>query len=384
MNDELTPDERAAMRARIVGGARDIAPVGAHRNAWIAGSIAAALVVAIAGAVVATSTLSAPQIANTPSPSATATIAPVVPTPTPTPSATPTPTEVVSVGRAPFDGDCANVLPADDLTSLTGHPMDDVTFLPNDSRFTIRGGIFCDWASSDEYKAARIVVAVLPSGQDLPMPESQWFAPEGCPNQNDVCIRSSSADGARVWVSVTSSTSDTERSEMAAAVSDEVLARATAYPHGVVATPTDSWWSPWNCADLPSSIDAGALGYDSVTVATGENPSYPVQDNACSVTLERSDATWKATATIVPGGAAGLDEMAASAFESTPVLVAGAAKAYWVELQSKYDAAAGRELWVTDGVNLLTVSGILPPGGTYLDATPDLPILLAQQLLAAL
>ncbi|MXS74772.1 hypothetical protein CSIV_04550 [Microbacterium sp. CSI-V] len=69
MNDELTPDERAAMRAPIVGGARDIAPVGAHRNAWIAGSIAAVLVVAIAGGVVATSTLSAPPIANTPTPS---------------------------------------------------------------------------------------------------------------------------------------------------------------------------------------------------------------------------------------------------------------------------------------------------------------------------
>ncbi|MDI9892247.1 hypothetical protein [Microbacterium sp. IEGM 1404] len=68
MNDELTPDERAAMRVPIVGGARDIAPVGAHRNAWIAGSIAAVLVVAIAGGVVTTSTLSAPPIANTPTP----------------------------------------------------------------------------------------------------------------------------------------------------------------------------------------------------------------------------------------------------------------------------------------------------------------------------
>lgn len=68
VNDELTPDERAAMRVPIVGGARDIAPVGAHRNAWIAGSIAAVLVVAIAGGVVTTSTLSAPPIANTPTP----------------------------------------------------------------------------------------------------------------------------------------------------------------------------------------------------------------------------------------------------------------------------------------------------------------------------
>ena len=69
MNDELTPSERAALRARIVGGAHDITPVGAHRNAWIAGSVAAALVVAIAGGVAVTSTLSAPEIATTPSPS---------------------------------------------------------------------------------------------------------------------------------------------------------------------------------------------------------------------------------------------------------------------------------------------------------------------------
>lgn len=67
MNDQLTPEERAVMRARLVGGARDIKPVGAHRGAVIAGSIAAALVIAIAGGVAATTTLSAPEIATTPS-----------------------------------------------------------------------------------------------------------------------------------------------------------------------------------------------------------------------------------------------------------------------------------------------------------------------------
>jgi hypothetical protein len=102
MNDELTPSERAALRARIVGAAHDIKPVGAHRSAWVAGSLAAVLVVAIAGGVAATSTLSAPEIANTPTPSATQTIAPS-PTPSlaPSPSATPTPTSTARVVTQP-------------------------------------------------------------------------------------------------------------------------------------------------------------------------------------------------------------------------------------------------------------------------------------------
>ncbi|MBN9211864.1 MAG: hypothetical protein BGO45_01490 [Microbacterium sp. 71-36] len=154
MNEELTPDERAAMRARLVDGARNIAPAGAHRNAWIAGSIAAVLVVAIAGGVVATSTLSAPQIANTPSP--TATVAPVVPTPSPTPTPTPSPTTVVPA--IAFGGDCGAVLDDDAVSAIVGVPM----VLSNgvsDQDAGVLGGVRCQWrATGDGYQAVGVSV----------------------------------------------------------------------------------------------------------------------------------------------------------------------------------------------------------------------------------
>lgn len=116
MNDELTPSERSALRAQILGGARGIKPVGAHRNAVIAGSIAAVLVVAIAGGVAATSTLSAPPIANTPSPTATVeTVVPTsipqpIPTSTPSPSSSSTPAPAPSTPVVAFNGECGQML----------------------------------------------------------------------------------------------------------------------------------------------------------------------------------------------------------------------------------------------------------------------------------
>ena len=166
MNDELTPDERAAMRARIVGGARGIRPVGAHRNAWIAGSIAAALVVAIAGGVVAASTLNAPPVDATPSPSVTATVEPPVePTPTATPARTATPTPTPESPAVAFDGDCATVLSDDDLSALVGVPMTLSNGLSAEDAGVL-GGVVCQWRAQGEgYEAVGVQVfpaAVVP------------------------------------------------------------------------------------------------------------------------------------------------------------------------------------------------------------------------------
>ncbi|WP_285135847.1 hypothetical protein [Microbacterium sp. lyk4-40-TSB-66] len=159
MNDELTPSERSALRAQILGGARGIKPVGAHRNAVIAGSIAAVLVVAIAGGVAATSTLSAPPIATTPSPSATVSVAPA-PTAAPTASPTVLPDTVRPV--IAFGGDCARMLSLDEVSSLTGGGSS--SFLP-DQRLAMSfqgslasiGGISCSWMTPTS--AVSVVVA---------------------------------------------------------------------------------------------------------------------------------------------------------------------------------------------------------------------------------
>ncbi len=173
MNDELTPDERAALRARIVGGAHGIKPVGAHRNAWIAGSLAAVLVVAIAGGVAATTTLSAPEIATTPSPSLTATPEPV-PESTATSTPTPTPTPVRSVSapssrfsfgcdqvaetvRAYFDG----VVPVtrDTLPTPRGNLL---TEGPMQYAFAQAGAVYCEFG---EEEGTWLTVAVVPDAE---------------------------------------------------------------------------------------------------------------------------------------------------------------------------------------------------------------------------
>ncbi len=202
MNDELTPSERAALRARIVGGAHDIKPVGAHRNAWIAGSVAAAMVVAIAGGVAVTSTLSAPEIATTPSPSPTVTAAPV---PVPTPTATPTQEPVVLPrGSAPFDGACDNVIDGADLDAAAGMKMGRVGPDWIDSAATVRGGIECLWYSSEEYSAAFVEVGVFPDGQQPTNPA--LVQDPGCRDNYGrlLCTRQGAADGMNAWVRISS------------------------------------------------------------------------------------------------------------------------------------------------------------------------------------
>ncbi len=175
MIDQLTPDERAALRARIVGGARDIKPAGAHRGAWIAGSVAALLVVALAGGVAATTTLSAPPIANTPSPSPTATVAPV---PTPTASQTPTPTappaRIVAQPASRFSFGCADVAPfvasffggevpeiASTIPRLTGN-----AWLPGPMQYSFEqaGALYCEFG---ELNGRSAEVSIVPDAEGV-------------------------------------------------------------------------------------------------------------------------------------------------------------------------------------------------------------------------
>ncbi|MDR6099706.1 hypothetical protein [Microbacterium sp. SORGH_AS_0454] len=139
MNDELTPSERAALRARIVGGAHDIKHVGAHRNAWIAGSVAAVMVVAIAGGVAVTSTLSAPEIATTPSPTVTTTTTPI-PIPTPTSAPTPTMSPTTVLQALAFGGECSVVLDDETVSEFFGVPMKPGTNLLGGAR-VLGGGV---------------------------------------------------------------------------------------------------------------------------------------------------------------------------------------------------------------------------------------------------
>lgn len=369
MNDELTPSERAALRARIVGGAHDIKPVGAHRNAWIAGSVAAAMVVAIAGGAAVTSTLSAPEIATTPSPSATVTAAPV---PVPTPTATPTPTQepvVLPRGSAPFDGACDNAIDGADLDAAAGMKMGRVGPDWIDSAATVRGGIECLWYSSEEYSAAFVEVGVFPDGQQPTNPA--LVQDPGCRDNYGrlLCIRQGAAEGMTAWVRVSSVHGDVV-SAGADRVLDAVLSRVSRYPVGVAATALPTWWSAPDCARLAEVIDAESLSLPDVTVEKVDATSG--RDGACRIDAPSEDiyASWSATMSVIGGGAVNVPSIIAAGGQRTDV--AGAAEAYWVSWHDGIDGGGSEVLAVSDGENLLLVDvpfNLLPAGGDLPRAT---------------
>lgn len=345
MNDELTPEERAALRARIVGGARGITPVGAHRGAWIAGSIAAVLVVAIAGGVVATSTLSAPPVATTPSPSPslTPTTEPTR-TFTPTPTLTPTP---VPVGIAPFAGACDNVADPGILANATGYDMYLAGSSWSSGIETVRGGLTCVWASRGEYLAALLSVSVFPEGVERPT--TRPLAEPGCDLVDRItCVRIATVNAMTVRVEMSAPLDVVERGSKE--MLDAAVSRIGDYPVGVAATPTGDWWAPLLCEDLVAAFDAPALGADSVTVKPAEFSSIP---NDCDIAFFFGDTRWTASAHVVPGGAVDLPTVPAAGGEA--VEVAGAETAYWVSTSDGIDGGGGRSLVASDGTNVLVV-----------------------------
>ncbi len=210
-----------------------------RRNAWIAGSIAAVLVVAIAGGVVATSTLSAPQIAETPTP--TATVAPVVPTPTPTPSATPSSTPVVA-----FDGDCGNAMSKNDVSALVGVPM----VLSNglaagDAR--VLGGVACQWRSGGEQYQA-VGVDVFPAAVVPESVRGSLGVPSDC-KMGGLACRSTERFGDAI-VSAWGA-----RDDEVAALLEAVGPRAAASPGRPGTIPSGAWALP-DCADVLKIAEA--------------------------------------------------------------------------------------------------------------------------------
>lgn len=245
MNEELTPSERAALRARIVGGAHGIKPVGAHRNAWIAGSVAAVLVVAIAGGVAATTTLSAPEIATTPSPSLTATTEPaptVAPVPTPTPTPMPTLARLVSVPSSRFSFGC------DQVAETVRAYFDGVVPETRDTRPTPRGNLLTEgpmqysfaqagavYCEFGEEAGTWLTVAVVPDAQGA-IEDRNSFNGGVCDPSYPPCEL---VDGSLVLVEGLSATSSSE-----AAVSAVNDAYSSMRDLVLSSPPSPAVWSP--------------------------------------------------------------------------------------------------------------------------------------------
>ncbi|MCM3500558.1 hypothetical protein M3667_01530 [Microbacterium sp. P26] len=326
MNDQLTPDERAALRARIVGGARDIKPAGAHRGAWIAGSVAALLVVALAGGVAATATLSAPPVANTPSPSPTATVSPV---PTPTASPTPTPTSTPRAPIVAFGGDCAAVLTDEEATEFSGIPMRAMSFLPVwDERWL--GGLDCEWRAADADTYWALSVTVLPWASVPDEVRAQSGVVPACEG-GAICDYSQRFGDA--WVAVAAS----EASPLVE-VADTVGARASQSP-GVPTSLVASAWQLTDCeAQLRNAVAAG-LGRDDLRpIGTDNVPHGQVWDVLvangfaawCSFTAGPYEEVDAPNLRVSLAAGAQADAREVSAFGGVPVSVTGADAAWWI------------------------------------------------------
>lgn len=330
MNDQLTPDERAALRARIVGGARDIKPAGAHRGPWIAGSVAALLVVALAGGVAATTTLSAPPIANTPSPSPTATVAPV-PTPTaspiPTPTLTPTATPTSAAPSVAFGGDCSAVLTDEEATELSGAPMRSMSFLAVwDARWL--GGVDCEWRAADADTYRALSVTVLPWAS---VPDEVRAEAGVVPACEGGAICDYSQRFGDVWVAVAGDAALAE-------VADTVGARASQSP-GAPRSLAASAWRLTDCEEQLREAVATGLGREDLRpIATDNVPHGQVWDVLtasghaawCSFTAGPYDEVDAPSlrVSLAAGAAADADEVAA--FGGAPLAVTGADAAWWL------------------------------------------------------
>lgn len=331
MNDELTPEEHAALRARIVGGAHDITPVGAHRNAWIAGFVAAALVVAIAGGVAVTSTLSAPEIATTPSPSASVEPAPT-PTPSPSPSPSPTPTSTPAAPSVAFGGDCAAVLSEEEATELSGTPMRAMPFLAVwDARWL--GGVDCGWRAVDAEQWQALNVTVLPWAIVPDEVRARSGIVPGCEG-GAICDYSRRFGDA--WVAVAASDASS-----AVEVADAVGARAALSP-GVSTPLAASAWRLTDCEEQLRPAVATGLGRDDLTpIGTDSVPHGQVWDVLtasghaawCSFTVGANaeiDAP-SLRVSLAAGARVQADEVVA--FGGVPVTVSGADAAWWIPAQ---------------------------------------------------
>jgi hypothetical protein len=179
VNDELSSGEHAELRARLLTGAQRIRPVGKHRTAWVSGTVAVALVAAIAGGVGVSTTLSAPPVTGvvTPEPTPTRSIAPS-PTNTPTPSATPVETppeaEAAVAPSSPFTFDCRDV--AADVapffggtapTTFSTIPVpagNTLTPGPMQYSFAQAGALYCEYG---DLSSAWAIVAIVPDAAGI-------------------------------------------------------------------------------------------------------------------------------------------------------------------------------------------------------------------------
>ncbi|AZS36380.1 hypothetical protein CVS47_00981 [Microbacterium lemovicicum] len=278
-DDQLTPAEHAAVRQRLLAGARRIEPVGRHRNAWIAGSVAVVLILALAGGAVGIGGLlgtAQPQPATTatasPSPSPTPTVTPT-PSISPTPSLTPTepPPPVPAVA---FDGDCSRVLTDEEASEAAGEPVSlfgrstDSSLYPETTASTnLLGGIQCAWRGEEIGIGSFVSVTVL-DARAVPADVTDKYSASVCTGLSAVCETVRVVGDAWIGATVPRTVSDLgsptedELQSIDNALAFVIDAVSSRLPEtSTVAVPRQSsWWAPGSCEAQRAAVDRAAGG----------------------------------------------------------------------------------------------------------------------------
>ncbi len=339
-----------------------------------------------AGAALAAALLLLTGCAASPAPAAT-------PTPATTPTSTPTPTvEPVVVPTIPFDGDCTQVLTAEQLNELLGEGWmtraerlvsDGIVDRPDVRSIGTLGGLKCEWFPASEtgesVPVSRLSVTLM-APDAVPASWVRGYSALACEVVYDWSTCRVGATVAGTWVMaaadfVVESTGDLAESGLDAVsenVAGSVVSRA--------ADRQPDWWTLPDCESLGEEMRLQELLGEGFISGYWEGEPSPDQrmlseagvEQLCpwfTNTAQSPEAEFHITDLLIAAGAAwNWDEIAATS-AAEEVAITGAEDAVFIS----YPPNGEGTLYATDGVNVLVSRGTL-----------DFATQMAERALAAL
>lgn len=312
-----------------------------------------------------------------------------VPPPPPPPVTTPTPAPEAIGPVAPFGGDCANVLSAEQVESILGPGYSEAANLASGG-VSLLGDIDCEWrraGATGVYEPG--ADTGLPDGMDaiavVAMPAdvvTMDLSEPRCDSKYDatMCRMSRVVDG--VWLMARAGwhLSEPPVEQLDAALT-AAAAHLASFPPPVAVRREADWWELPACDDIAARIGLSEFigtGFASGFWEGTLQPEDQLRDDAgilrqCPWFTEPASAGPDqefhiVTLHLMPGGALRWDALAARP-DATAITVAGAQAAIRV----------GNEVFATDGVNVLSAAS----GDAHEDDSA-LTVGLVERALAAL
>lgn len=303
--------------------------------------------------------------------------------PTEPPTPAPSPTNSESQPVYAFEGNCANVLSAEEVSAGFGTAVS-----PNPRFWSVGtveglGGIRCAWSADGVYMGGEVVAWVLPEDR-VP---AEYADAESC-ESDDMCQATRTADGVWYGVQITHVPAGLDRAALASTLADSVVARGAdfAAPQAPVANAAAWNSSALSCGSLAALLESPEPNAEPVTVVEAESgiasndlrkidssigASCVFETTATSADSTQTRATFSVL--FAPAGATAY-EAGVRDGNGTTIDIAGGSAAQ-VIVPFLYEGDGG--ILATDGTNNLLVAeprGFEPASFTW----------AAEQLLAAL